>query len=309
MTGQMPVVVINLGFSGPTARYFMSGAASMSLPIHVSRNGVLIDPAEACVPVFNPAIFGAYGIYESIQVSNGVVFALEPHLQRLAHSASLLEMALPADLPTFMQWIAEVQGANGCDDCTMRLFVIGAEDGAGSVAYIWPQPPTVYPPEYYIQGASAITFPGQRFMPEAKSINTLASFLARRKAQSARAHEALLTHDGTLTEGANSNLFAVVDDLVLTPPSDQVLAGVTRDILMVLARSHGFEVREAGLPVTDLNRWTECFITSTSRHVMPITTVDGRPIGEGEVGPLTRRLTALYEDLFARATTAGSSAG
>jgi branched-subunit amino acid aminotransferase/4-amino-4-deoxychorismate lyase len=301
----MPVVVIDFNSSGPTARHFMSGAVSMSLPIRVSRNGVLIDPAQACVPVFNPAIYGAYGIYESMQVSNGIVFALEAHLQRLAHSASLLEMALPADLSAFKQWIVEVQTTNGCDECTMRLFVIGAESGAGSVAYIWPQPPTVYPMEYYTGGASAITFAGQRFMPEAKSINTLASFLARRKAQAANAHEALLTHDGTLTEGGNSNLFAIVDGIVLTPPSDQVLAGVTRDILMNLARRHGLEVSEAGLPVADLDRWVECFITSTSRHVMPITTVDGRPVGNGEVGPLTSRLMALYEEFFARATTPG----
>jgi len=74
---------------------------------------------------------------------------------------------------------------------------------------------------------------------------------------------------------------------------------------MHLARRHGFEVRETGLPVTDLNRWTECFITSTSRHVMPITVVDGRPIGKGEVGPLTRRLMDLYEEFFARATKTG----
>jgi branched-chain amino acid aminotransferase len=277
----------------------------MALPIHVSRNGVLIEPAQACMSVFNPAIYGAYGIYESMQVSNGIVFALEAHLQRLAHSASRLEMMLPADLSTFKQWIVEIQGANGCGECTLRLFVIGDESDAGSVAYIWPQPPTIYPMEYYANGVPAITYAGQRFMPEAKSINTLASYLARRKAGSANAHEALLTHEGVLTEGANSNLFAIVDGLVLTPPSDQVLAGVTRDILMSLARRHGVEVRETGLRVTDLTRWDECFITSTSRHIMPIATVDGRLIGNGQVGPLTRRLMALYEEFFTRATTTG----
>jgi D-alanine transaminase len=277
----------------------------MSLPIRVSRNGVLIDPTQACVPVFNPAIYGAYGIYESMQVTNGITFALESHLQRLAHSAALLEMALPADVSTFKQWIAEVLEANKCPDCTMRMFVIGDESGAGPLAYIWTQPPTVFPMEYYTQGAPAITFPGWRFMPEAKSINTLASYLARRKAQAANAHEALLTHDGTLTEGANSNLFAIADGLVLTPPSGEVLAGVTRDILMSLARRHGVEVSETRLRVSDLDRWTECFITSTSRHVMPITTVDGRPIGKGEVGRLTRRLMALYEECFVKATTPG----
>jgi branched-subunit amino acid aminotransferase/4-amino-4-deoxychorismate lyase len=275
----------------------------MSLPIRVSCSGVLVDPAQACVPVFNPAIYGAYGIYESMQVTNGIIFALEAHLQRLAHSAALLEMALPADLSTLKQWTFEALAANGCGECTMRLFVIGAESGAGSVVYMWPQPPTVYPADYYTQGAPAITFPGQRFMPEAKSINTLASYLARRKAQSVDAHEALLMHDGRLTEGANSNLFAVADDVVLTPPSDQVIAGVTRDVLMSLARRYDIDVRETELLVTDLGRWAECFITSTSRHVMPITTVDGKPIGKGEVGSLTRRLMTLYEECFARATT------
>jgi D-alanine transaminase len=275
----------------------------MSLPIHVSRNGVLIHPARACVPVFNPAIYGAYGIYESVQVANGIAFALDAHLQRLAHSAAVLEMLLPADVSTFNRWITEVLAANAATDCTLRLFVIGAETGGETVAYIWPQSPITHPAGHYIQGAPAITFPGQRFMPEAKSINTLASYMARRQAQAADAHEALLTRDGYLTEGANSNLFAVADGVVLTPPSDQVLAGVTRDILINLAHRHGVEVREAPLPAASLVRWTECFITSTSRHVMPITTVDGKRIGSGEVGPLTRRLMTLYEEYFARATT------
>ena len=275
----------------------------MALPLHVSRNGVLIPPTQACVPVFTPALYGAYGIYESMQVANGVVFALDAHLQRLVHSAALLEMPLPADNSTAKYWIAEVLAANSCTECTLRLFVIGGEKGAGSVAYIWPQPPTVYPMGHYTHGVPVISFPGQRFMPEAKSINTLASYLARRQAQSAGAHEALLTHDGCLKEGANSNLFAVVDDVVLTPPPDQVLAGVTREILIHLAHRDGVKVREAELRVADLHRWTEGFITSTSRHVMPITTVDGQPIGSGAVGPLTRRLMALYEEHFSQATT------
>ena len=275
----------------------------MSLPIHVSRNGVLIPPAQACVPVFNPAIYGAYGIYESVQVVNGIAFALDAHLRRLAHSAALLEMKLPADEPAFRRWIAEVLAANSTAECTLRLFVIGAEKGGETVAYIWPEPPISYPARYYTHGAPASTFPGQRFMPEAKSINTLVSYMARRQAQAAGAHEAFLTHDGCLTEGANSNLFAVADGVVLTPPSEQVLAGVTRDILISLARRYGVEVCEAALPVASLGSWSECFITSTSRHVMPITTVDGEPLGSEEVGPVTRRLMTLYEEYFARVTT------
>jgi branched-subunit amino acid aminotransferase/4-amino-4-deoxychorismate lyase len=276
----------------------------MSLPIHVSRNGVLVPPAQSCVPVFNPAIYGAYGIYESMQVSNGVVFAMGAHLQRLAHSAALLEMALPVEMPILQRWIAEVLAANEASECTLRLFVIGAEEHGETTVYIWPQAPIRHPERCYTHGVSAITFPGQRFMPEAKSINTLVSYLAGRKAQSEGAHEALLVHDAHLTEGANSNLFAVVNRAVVTPPSYQVLAGVTRDILIALARRRRLEVQEAGLSVAELGSWTECFITSTSRHVMPVTTVDGRPIGGGEVGPVTCQLMTLYEEYFAHETAA-----
>jgi branched-subunit amino acid aminotransferase/4-amino-4-deoxychorismate lyase len=274
----------------------------MSLPIHVSRNGVLIPPAQACVPIFNPAISGAYGIYESIEVANGVVFALGAHLQRLAHSAALLDMALPAGLGSLERWINEVLVANGAADCTLRLFLIGGERDEAALVYIWPQAPIRYPENYYSQGVEAITFAGHRFLPEAKSINTLASYMARRKAQSAGAHEALLVHDGYVTEGANSNLFAVVGATLLTPPSDQVLAGVTRDTVIGLARRHGLEVRESALPAAEMGTWTECFITSTSRHVMPITTVDGSPVGQGTIGPITARLMALFGEHFALTT-------
>jgi D-alanine transaminase len=277
----------------------------MSLPVCVSRNGVLIPPADASISVFNPAIYGAYGIYESMQVTRGVVFALKVHLQRLLRSAALLQLPLPADLATLEGWIADVLAANEAPECTLRLFVVGADDGGEVVAYIWPQPPTVFPTLLYRLGASAITFEGQRFLPEAKSLNTLVSYLARRQAQSAGAHEALLYHDGYLTEGANSNLFAVMDGVVLTSPVPQVLSGVTRDILLKLAARNGIVMREASLGLADLTRWAECFITSTSRHVMPITVIDDKPVGSGRVGPLTAGLMVLFEECFS-GTTSGT---
>lgn len=275
----------------------------MSLPLYVSRNGVLITPAQACVPVFNSALFGAYGVYEAMQVSRGVVFELDAHLQRLARSASILELPLPADLPTLAAWTAEVLAANAATDCALQLFVVGAENGDETTAFIWPRPPIVHPARFYSQGASAVTFAGQRFLPEAKSLNTLVSYLARRHAQRAGAHEGLLHHDGYLTEGASSNLFAVIDGVVITPPAPEVLSGVTRDIVMGLAARDGIAVREGRLALSELPRWQECFITSTSRHVMPITTIDGQPVGNGQVGPVTRRLMALFESYFEQAIT------
>jgi len=277
----------------------------MSSSVFVSRNGVMIPAAEASVSIFNPAIYGSYGVYESLQVVNGVVFEQEAHLQRLAHSAQIVELPLPADLMTIGIWISRVVAAQECPNCTVRLFVVGPDNGGEPAAFVWTQPPPVFPPSYYTEGVTAITFEARRFLPGAKSLNMLASFMAQRRAREAGVHEALLHHDGCLTEGSNSNLFAVINDVVLTAPDHEVLAGVTRDVLMALARGAGIHVREMLLPLDEIVGWDECFITSTNRHVMPVTRIEGRPVGDGKVGPLTRRLRELFEANFEAQAGAG----
>jgi D-alanine transaminase len=272
----------------------------MVLPVYISRNGVLIPPAEAHISVLTPTLYGAYGVYEAMQVVRGVPFEEAAHLRRLARSAEILGLPLPAELATFQRWIAEVLAANGVPACTLRLFVVGPENGEDAIAYIWPQQPPVYPQDYYALGAAAITFEGCRYLPQAKSLNSLVSFLAQRAARAAGVHEALLYRDGHLTEGSNSNLFAVADGVVLTPPASTVLSGVTRDLVMALAGAQGMSLSEELLPLAEAARWDECFITSSSRHVMPITKVDGRPVGAGRVGPVTRRMMALFEAFIAR---------
>lgn len=274
----------------------------MFTPAYVSRNGELIPSAQAHISVFNPAIYGAYGVYESMQVVRGAPFAERAHLDRLAHSADILGLVLPASLSTMTRWIEEVLAANGMAECTLRLFVLGDENGGAASAYIWPQPPTVYPPDYYALGVAAITFEAQRYLPQAKSLNTLSSFMAQRLARAAGVHEALLHSRGFLTEGSNSNLFAVVDGCVLTPPRHDVLAGVTRDITLMCATQQGLPLQEARLPVAEMPGWQECFITSTSRHIMPVTAIDGRPVGSGHVGPRTQRLQEAFELFFAAQT-------
>jgi branched-subunit amino acid aminotransferase/4-amino-4-deoxychorismate lyase len=191
---------------------------------------------------------------------------------------------------------------NAVPDCTLKVFVVGGENGNDSLAFIWPQAAATYPRALYTDGATVITFEGHRNLPQAKSLNTLVSYLAQRAARAAGVHEALLHHDGFLTEGSNSNLFAVISDVVFTPPAEQVLSGVTRDLLMKLAARHGIPIHAAPLPLAGRPTWTECFITSSSRHVMPVTAVDGQPVGGGYVGPLTCRLNALFGEHFAQVT-------
>ena len=124
-------------------------------------------------------------------------------------------------------------------------------------------------------------------MPACKSLNTLVNYLARREANRAGALESLLHHHGYLTEGSRTNLFAVRAGELITPPASKVLSGITRDIILKVMQEAGHPVIETLLPV-DLSLYEEFFISSTSMHVMPITQIDSRPVGNGQVGPVTK---------------------
>ncbi len=270
----------------------------MSLPIYVCRNGELIPADQAQVSVFNPALYTAFGVYESIQCEEGVIFHLEDHLQRLAHSAHLLDMPLPAGLEAIASWMPPLLRANHSPTCLIRLYVLGPNGQEPALAFIWPEVPRSFSRALYEVGATAIVFHGARALPQAKSLNTLVNFLARRQAQMAGAHEGLLAHGGHIYEGASSNLFAVRDGCILTPPEETILSGVTREIVLRLAGEQDIPVSYELLPEGDVSRWDEAFITSTSRHVMPLVRIDGQPIGAGRVGPITRRLMEAFEAYY-----------
>ncbi|GAB4514111.1 MAG: branched-chain-amino-acid transaminase [Anaerolineae bacterium] len=270
----------------------------MSLPMIVCRNGELIPAEEARVSIFNPALYTAFGVYESIQCEKGVVFHLEDHLKRLTHSARLLEMPLPADVETIASWLPPLLAANQSPTCLIRLYVLGPNGHEPGLAFLWPEAPRRYTRDLYEAGATAILYNGTRALPQAKSLNTLVNFLARRQAQSVGAHEGLLCHDGYVFEGSSSNLFAVIGGQLVSPPEEMILSGVTRDIVLRLAREEGIPTASRLLPVEEMTTWDEAFITSTSRHVMPLVRVDGRPVGPGRVGPVTKRLMEAFERYY-----------
>ncbi len=212
----------------------------MTLPHVVSHNGQLIAPSDAHISIFNPVIFGAFGVYESIQLYQGVIFRLDDHLQRLADSAAAIELALPAGLDTIARWTQEAIAANGCRDALIRMFALGPAPGHAPEIFIWPETPRAFPPEMYQQGVGAVTFHGERALPHAKSLNTLVNHLARMNAQKAGEHEGLLVdRHHCVTEGSTSNLFIVQGGVLLTAPDEDVLAGVTQLELLKLAGELG----------------------------------------------------------------------
>jgi len=271
----------------------------MALPQVVSRNGQLIPPPAAHISIFNPVIFGAFGVYESIQLCQGVCFRLDDHLQRLADSAAAIDLELPAGLAVIAQWTRAVVVANGCRQALIRMFALGPTPGHAPELFIWPEAPRAFPAELFEQGVGGVTFQGERALPHAKSLNTLVNHLARTRAQRAGEHEGLLVNrHGCVTEGSTSNLFVVQGGMLLTAPAEDVLAGVTQMELLKLADGLAIPVAQRPLPLAELPRWDEAFLSSTSRHVLPMVRVDGQPVGDGRPGPVTRRLQAAFERRF-----------
>lgn len=270
-----------------------------TLPQHVSRNGRIISPAEAHISIFNPVIFGAFGVYESIQLFNGVIFLLDDHLQRLVESAMAIELELPADLATIAKWTHEAIAANGCQDALIRLFALGPTVHAGPEVFIWPEVPRPFAQEMFTQGVGAVSYAGERALPQAKSLNTLVNHMARVRAQKAGEHEGLLVNrHGFVTEGSSSNLFVVQDHVLVTPPGEDVLAGVTQEEVLKLAVRLAIPVQRRPLPLAGLAQWDEAFLTSTSRHVLPLVRLDGQRIGTGQPGPITEALRSAFEAHF-----------
>ncbi|MCK6623973.1 MAG: aminotransferase class IV [Anaerolineae bacterium] len=268
-------------------------------------NGQLMPLEQAQISLFNKAYFSSFGVYESIKVDQGRPFYLEEHLHRLHTSAAMLDLELAVDTLTLTRWFERLAQVEPQATWSLKVLVIGAaEAGTAPIIGMQADPLATYAPAFYETGATAVLYEGQRALPRCKSLNTLVNYLARRAATRAGAVEGLLHHQGHLTEGARSNLFVVQNGQLLTPPESDVLSGITRDIILHLMQKTPHPVIEAPLPI-DLSLYEEVFISSTSMHVLPITQIDGRPIGSGQVGPITRlameRFNQHYRQVMAQA--------
>jgi branched-subunit amino acid aminotransferase/4-amino-4-deoxychorismate lyase len=263
-------------------------------------NGQLMPLEQAQISLFNKAYFSSFGVYESVKVDQGRPFYLEEHLHRLHKSAALLELELGVDVPVLARWAALLCQLDPQATWTLRILAVGAvETGGKPLIGMQAEPLATYPAAFYESGASAVLYEGQRALPRCKSLNTLVNYLARRAATQVGALEGLLHHHGYLTEGSRSNLFAVRQGQLLTPPEAEVLSGITRDIIVHVMQETAYPVVEA--PVTvDLSLYEEIFISSTSMHVMPITRIGSVAIGKGRVGPVTRLAMERFAQHYRR---------
>jgi branched-subunit amino acid aminotransferase/4-amino-4-deoxychorismate lyase len=270
-------------------------------------NGKLLPVDQARIPIFNKALLSSFGVYETMKVERGRPFYLQEHFLRLLNSAEMIDLELGVDIATLTGWFERLVKVDPQATWVLRILALGAvEAGASPIIAMWPEIPPTYPDTFYHNGAAAILYEGQRAIPACKSLNALVNYLARREAIRAGALEGLLHHNGYLTEGARSNIFAVRQGQLITPPASEVLSGITRDVILRVMQKTTSPVVEAPIPV-DVSLYEEFFISSTSMHVMPITQIDDQPVGDGRVGPITKMVMARFEARYRQTMNLTSS--
>ena len=273
----------------------------------VYLNDKFVPQEEAVVSVFDHGFLYGDGVYETLRAYRGRVFKLAEHLARLERSASRIQLHLPAGPERLTDLVREALRRNQLSDSYLRITVSRGTGEIGLDPALCKAPTLViiakpfqpYPESIYAEGVSVIVARTRRNLPEAlppqvKSLNFLNNILAKMEAKAAGAHEALmLNHRGDITEGTTSNVFVVQEGRLRTPSVEcGILDGITRELVLQLASELGVPSEETRLTVEDLMRAEECFLTNTTQEVLPVTRVDGRMIGDGRPGGITRRLHA-----------------
>jgi branched-chain amino acid aminotransferase len=272
-------------------------------------NDRFVPQEKAVVSVFDHGFLYGDGVYETMRAYGGRVFHMADHLTRLERSAALINLPLPASREVLSSLLREALEKNRLQDAYLRLTVSRGPGEIGLDPALCTQPTLViialpfqsYPEWFYTEGVAAIVAKTERnsqaaLPPQAKSLNFLNNILAKMEAKAAGAQEAfMLNHRGELTEGTTSNLFLVQAGRVRTPALDcGILDGITRGVVLGIAKDLGIPTEETRLVQTDLAVADECFLTNTTQEVLPVTRVDGKPIGTGRPGGITRRLHELF---------------
>ena len=273
----------------------------------VFLNGEFLPAAEARISPFDRGFLFGDGVYEVVPVYSRRPFRLAEHLKRLQHSLDGIRLANPYTTGEWQERIEALIVAQDYEDQSVYLQVSRGADAKRDHAF--PNPPvapTVFmmvqplvPPSaaQRDKGGSAVTAVDNRWLRcDLKAVALLANVLLRQQAVEAGCVETILLREGYLTEGAASSIFVVKDGVLLAPPqSHLVLPGITYDVVLELARRHGMPLEVREIREEELRSADEVWMTSSTKEVLPITTLDGKPVGDGRPGPLAARMHGWYQ--------------
>lgn len=248
------------------------------------------------------AVLRGYSVFESLRTYDRRPFHLDEHLDRLYHSAELIEMVIPWPRERIIDVIREIIARNAYRHAAIRLLVTGGESEDGILPSGSPKLIVMITPlgerdmERFARGYKLITSSLQRISPEAKTTNYIAAVRALKEATLRGADDALFVNEqGHVLEATRSNFFIFLGDTLVTP-QEGVLIGITRNVVLDLARG-SFVIEERPILMTELLAANEAFVTSSSREITPVVRIDERVIGDGKPGPRTYELERRFIEM------------
>ncbi|MCC6659010.1 MAG: D-amino acid aminotransferase [Rhodocyclaceae bacterium] len=273
----------------------------------VYLNGQFMPIAEAKVSAMDRGFLFGDGAYEVIPVYSRRPFRLAEHLARLRQTLDGIRLADPLGAAEWARLIGEIVARNAGEDQSVYLQITRGADTRRNHAFPARVTPTVYimseplltpPPAQRAQGIATISAPDIRWLRcDLKTTSLLANCLLRQQAVEAGCVETILFRDGCMTECAASNIFAVKGGVLLAPPKDHLmLPGITYDVVLELAAAHGLAAELRPVAEAEARGADELWMTSSTKEVLPIVLLDGRPVGTGRPGPVFAAMYAWYQD-------------
>ncbi len=291
------------------------GASDPLVYLSVSGKAELVPLSEARVPVLDRGFIFGDGIYEVVPVYGKKPFRIDQHLARMSRSLHAIGIANPFDIDQWKARIAELVDAyaksHGVEDQFVYMQITRgvAKRGHAFPAGIAPTvfmmtSPLVLPAaDVRENGAAAVTAIDNRWLRcDIKSVSLLGNVLMAEHAAANGAAETILFRGGYLTEASSSNVWVVKDDVLHAPPKDnRILEGIRYGLISELAELHGVRFEVAPIAEQDVRNADELILSSATKEVIPVVRLDGKPVGEGKVGPMYRRFYAWYQDAKAAA--------
>ncbi len=276
-------------------------------------NGKLVDKDEAKISVFDHGLLYGDGVFEGIRAYDGNIFKLKEHLERLYRSAKVISLNIPMEIDDMEKVVVETVKMNNLTDAYIRLVITRGVGDLGLNPDICTEPTVIiiadkialYPEKFYKDGLKIITASTRRNIPEAlnpriKSLNYLNNIMAKIEANLAGVPEALmLNREGYVTECTGDNIFIISrrNKVFTPPPYLGTLTGITRRAIIKLAREMELKIKESPFTLFEVYNAKECFLTGTAAEVVPVVNVDGRVIGNGSPGEITKELIMKFREI------------
>lgn len=282
------------------------------MALKIWLDGQLVEKSDAKIGVYDHGLLYGDGVFEGIRVYSGRIFECKAHIDRLFNSALAVRLTIPYTASQIQDAMYQTVNASGLTDCYIRLVVTRGVGCLGlspvkcvrASVIIIADTIELYPREMYEKGMAIITAtvtrcPSNSIPARVKSLNYMNNILAKIEAIDAGVPEALmLNQEGNVAECSGDNIFIVRGGQVQTPTtSDGILEGITRGVILRLCGVLGIPCIEKTLQRYDVYTAQECFLTGTAAEVVPVTKIDGRVIGDGQVGAISLKLHSAFHKL------------